>query len=144
MFPETSFQTETYHYCLRCCIIDICQKKSDKPINNVNTVQIYLCPAHLQSFTEDYISTFLIILPSGNRTNIIFSNVNLFPGYHLGFLDSDLRTLTQIASCPSSVISFFFQFLYKPFTVLSEIFQTFHPLYSEFYLTFYFCLPNFQ
>lgn len=38
----------------------------------------------------------------------------------------------------------FFQFLYKPLTILSERFQIFHPLYSELYLTLYFYLPNFQ
>lgn len=110
MSLKTSLQTETFYYCLRWCIIGIHKKKSDKPRNTVNAFQTYLCLANLQSFTEDYISTSLVILPSGTRTNIIFSDMNLFPGHQLGFLDSNLRTITWIASCPSRVISIFFNF----------------------------------
>lgn len=83
------------------------RKNFNKSRDTVNAFQTYLCQANLQSFTEDYISTSLVILPSGTRTNIVFSNTILFPGHQLGFLDSNLRTLTWIASCPSSVISIF-------------------------------------
>jgi len=55
------FRTETFHYYLRCGIIDIRKKKSDKLRNTVNAFQTYLCLSHLQSFTEDYISTSLAI-----------------------------------------------------------------------------------